>query len=84
MPGYGIISHYPENPNGSKNGIAAVVSDDGRNLAIMPHPERSFLKWQIPWINYKDIYNQNEKLENFTPWFKIFVNCRYWLESIHK
>merc|ERR1712129_175926 len=35
---------YPFNPNGSPQGIAALCSDDGRHLAMMPHPERAFLK----------------------------------------
>ena len=38
--------HYPFNPNGSVNGKAAVCSPDGRHLAIMPHQERTFLKWK--------------------------------------
>ena len=40
-----ITNTYPFNPNGSVNGIAALCSPDGRHLAIMPHPERTFLKW---------------------------------------
>ena len=38
---------YPYNPNGSPEGIAALCSPDGRHLAMMPHPERCFLKWQV-------------------------------------
>jgi phosphoribosylformylglycinamidine synthase len=34
---------YPFNPNGSPHGIAALCTPDGRHLAIMPHPERTFL-----------------------------------------
>jgi phosphoribosylformylglycinamidine synthase len=41
---------YPFNPNGSPHGIAALCSENGRHLAIMPHPERSFLKWQVASI----------------------------------
>ena len=40
---------YPFNPNGSPDGIAALCSPDGRHLAMMPHPERCFLAWQLPW-----------------------------------
>ncbi|MCD4750904.1 MAG: phosphoribosylformylglycinamidine synthase subunit PurQ [Thermoanaerobaculales bacterium] len=36
-----ITEAYPFNPNGSPEGIAALCSDDGRHLAIMPHPERA-------------------------------------------
>ena len=38
---------FPENPNGSTNGITAVTNDDGRFLIMMPHPERSFLNKSI-------------------------------------
>ena len=38
---------FPENPNGSTNGITAVTNDDGRFLIMMPHPERSFLNNQL-------------------------------------
>jgi phosphoribosylformylglycinamidine synthase len=40
---------YPYNPNGSPHGIAALCSPDGRHMAMMPHPERSFLNWQV-WL----------------------------------
>ena len=40
-----VTQTYPFNPNGSAEGIAAICSPDGRHLAIMPHPERTFLKW---------------------------------------
>ena len=30
-------------------GIAGLCSKDGRHLAMMPHPERAFLGWQMPW-----------------------------------
>jgi len=39
---------YPHNPNGSEYATAAVCSENGRHLAMMPHPERCFLKWQWP------------------------------------
>ena len=38
---------YPFNPNGSPDGIAGLCSEDGRHLAVMPHPERCFLTWQV-------------------------------------
>jgi phosphoribosylformylglycinamidine synthase len=44
-----ITQEYPFNPNGSPSGIAGICSLDGRHLAIMPHPERSFLQWQLPY-----------------------------------
>ena len=36
-----IVLRYKENPNGSKNNIAGIVSDNGRIVGMMPHPERS-------------------------------------------
>ena len=38
---------YPHNPNGSPEGIAALCSPCGRHLAMMPHPERCWLGWQV-------------------------------------
>lgn len=38
---------YPFNPNGSPDGMAALCSPDGRHLAMMPHPERCWLDWQV-------------------------------------
>ena len=72
---------YPFNPNGSVDGIA-VSSKNGRHLAIMPHPERSFLKWQIPWISEN---NKNTlKDTNYTTWFNIFNESIKWCESFKK
>ncbi|MCH7721574.1 MAG: phosphoribosylformylglycinamidine synthase I [Planctomycetes bacterium] len=33
-------SAYPANPNGSKDGVAALTDESGRILGLMPHPER--------------------------------------------
>ncbi|KAL3922965.1 MAG: hypothetical protein SGILL_001923 [Bacillariaceae sp.] len=61
---------YPFNPNGSPGGIAALCSDDGRHLAIMPHPERAFTTWQYPWTpaEWKD--------HKAGPWLRMFQNAR--------
>ena len=71
-----ITSTYPFNPNGSANGIAGLCSPDGRHLAMMPHPERTFLKWQWPWI--PEDLKQNLRV---SPWLKMFQNAREWCES---
>jgi phosphoribosylformylglycinamidine synthase len=68
-----ITSEYPFNPNGSENGIAALCSPDGRHLAIMPHPERTFLKWQWSWM--PEEWRKNLKA---SPWLKLFRNARQW------
>jgi len=70
-----ITERYPFNPNGSPDGIAALCSPDGRHLAIMPHPERTFLKWQWPWMpeDWKGIET--------SPWLRMFQNVRQWCET---
>ena len=71
-----ITESYPFNPNGSPEGIAALCSDDGRHLAIMPHPERSFLKWQWGWM--PSHWRQDLKA---SPWLRLFQNARRWCEK---
>ncbi|XP_064609891.1 phosphoribosylformylglycinamidine synthase-like isoform X2 [Liolophura sinensis] len=65
---------YPLNPNGSVDGIASLCSEDGRHLAIMPHPERAFLAWQCPWMPYK----QRQEGGLLSPWIKMFQNAYSW------
>ncbi len=71
-----ITESYPFNPNGSPEGIAALCSKDGRHLAMMPHPERSFLKWQWGWLpeDWKDGSNES-------PWLRMFQNARVFCEK---
>ncbi len=64
---------YPGNPNGSDWAIAAICSNDGRHLAMMPHLERSFYPWQ--WPEYAE-----RKNDEVTPWLEAFVNARKWVE----
>ena len=65
---------YPGNPNGSDWNTAAIYSNDGRHLAMMPHLERAFLPWQWPY------YPENRKDDDVTPWIEAFVNARKWVE----
>jgi phosphoribosylformylglycinamidine synthase len=67
---------YPYNPNGSSFSAAAVCSNDGRHLAIMPHPERCFLRWQLP---HDDVRSKVD--DNYTVWFQMFLNSYRWLEE---
>ena len=64
---------YPANPNGSDYAAAAIASDDGRHLAIMPHPERAIRPW-----NCAD-YPQERTDDEVTPWLEMFVNARDWI-----
>jgi len=63
---------YPLNPNGSPDGIAALCDPTGRHLAMMPHPERTFLKWQWPY------WPSDWKKEELSPWSKMFQNAYEW------
>ena len=67
---------YPFNPNGSVDGIASLCSPDGRHLAMMPHPERIFLKWQWPWMP-KEL---NRDIEA-SPWLTMFQNAYNWVNN---
>lgn len=66
---------YPFNPNGSPYGIAGLSSKDGRFLAMMPHPERLFLKWQWPYWP-----KQWDKIET-SPWLQMFQNAYAWCNT---
>ncbi len=67
---------YPFNPNGSPHGVAALTSPDGRHLALMPHPERTVLTWQWPWMPPA----WRRDLEA-SPWLRMFQNAREWCEE---
>ncbi len=64
---------YPANPNGSHFAAAAICSDDGRHLAMMPHLERAFAPWQ--WAHYP----AERKKDELAPWIQAFVNAREWI-----
>jgi phosphoribosylformylglycinamidine synthase len=66
-------NQYPGNPNGSPYNAAALVSHDGRHLAMMPHLERAVLPWQ--WAHYP----AHRKSDLLSPWIEAFVNARKWI-----
>ena len=66
---------YPGNPNGSDWDAAAIYSNNGRHLAMMPHLERAFLPWQWPH------YSKKRTEDEITPWMEAFVNARKWVED---
>ena len=63
---------YPFNPNGSPGGLTGLCSPDGRHLAMMPHPERTFLSWQAHWLP--------REMKNLpvSPWLRMFQNAYEW------
>jgi len=71
-----VTEAYPMNPNGSPRGIAALCSQDGRHLALMPHPERCFQSWQNPIVPHWPQKGQA------APWLKMFQNARDWCDEI--
>jgi phosphoribosylformylglycinamidine synthase len=70
-----VSESYPFNPNGSPFGITGLCTEDGRHLAMMPHPERTFLKWQWPWM--PDGLDNRLKA---SPWIRMFQNAREWCD----
>ena len=66
-----IATRYPANPNGSPDGIAGVVSDDGRATILMPHPERTLAAVNFSW--HPDAWG------DASPWSRIFQNARAWV-----
>ncbi|MBT5702378.1 MAG: phosphoribosylformylglycinamidine synthase, partial [Gammaproteobacteria bacterium] len=62
---------YPYNPNGSPEGLTAVSSEDGRVLAMMPHPERVFRAAQYSW--------RPDDWKEDAPWMRLFRNARVWV-----
>ncbi len=62
---------YPFNPNGSPDAITAVCNDDGRVLAMMPHPERVVRNVTLSW--------QPSHWGERSPWARLFSNARVWV-----
>jgi phosphoribosylformylglycinamidine synthase len=78
IPGKYGYDAYPANPNGSDYNAAAICSDNGRHLAMMPHLERAVFPWQ--WAHYPE----DRKADEITPWMEAFVNARSWIEAKKK
>jgi phosphoribosylformylglycinamidine synthase len=68
-----VATRYPDNPNGSPDGITAVSSDDGRVLITMPHPERVFRTAQLSW--------HPSDWGHYSPWMRLFDNARLWVDE---
>ncbi|HOW16256.1 MAG TPA: phosphoribosylformylglycinamidine synthase subunit PurQ, partial [bacterium] len=63
---------YPYNPNGSKNGLTALTTTDGRVTIMMPHPERLFRSVQMSY-RPRDLFTGEAG-----PWMRFFHNARKW------
>jgi len=65
-----IADTYPDNPNGSPDGITGVCSNSGRVTIMMPHPERVYRTVQNSW--HPDDWGED------APWLRLFRNARVW------
>lgn len=68
---------YPQNPNGSPEGVAGLCSADGRHLAMMPHPERAVLSWQWAWAPQPLRASLSP-----SPWLSMFKNATAWCQAV--
>ena len=70
--GHEITERYPANPNGAREGIAAVVGAQGNVLIMMPHPERVYRTVQNSW--HPQDWGEDG------PWLRLFRNARVALD----
>ena len=62
---------YPLNPNGSRDGVTALTTPDGRATVLMPHPERVIRTAQLSW--------HPKEWGDDSPWLRFFENARTWV-----
>ncbi|MDB4976444.1 MAG: purL [Myxococcaceae bacterium] len=62
---------YPQNPNGSPEGITALTTPSGRVTIMMPHPERVTRALNYSW-------HPSEWTKD-GPWLRMFQNARAWV-----
>ncbi|NQY27686.1 MAG: phosphoribosylformylglycinamidine synthase [Piscirickettsiaceae bacterium] len=66
-----VTQQYPQNPNGSPEGITSLTTTDGRVTIMMPHPERVTRTVQHSW--HPDDWGKDG------PWLRLFHNARKWV-----
>jgi phosphoribosylformylglycinamidine synthase len=72
IDGDGLVAgSYPQNPNGSPDGITGLTSDDGRATILMPHPERTPRSANHSW--------HPADWPEDSPWLRMFRNARVWV-----
>jgi len=69
--------HLSPNPNGSLDDIAAITSEDGRILGMMPHPERAIDVTHRPdWPLLKEQFKRaGDEMPQQGPGLKLFKNA---------
>lgn len=67
----------PANPNGALQNIAAVSTNGGRVIGMMPHPERAMFYTQLPhWMSLKEkLVRMGKPIPKTGPGLKIFENA---------
>lgn len=75
---------YPNNPNGSAQGLTGVTTADGRFTIMMPHPERVTRNVMMSWAPERwgdhDTGGQQSAHGGYSPWLRMFRNARVWLK----
>jgi len=62
---------YPQNPNGSPDGVTGLCNNDGRITIMMPHPERTLRRVNFSWAP--------QDWPEHSPWQRMFLNARQWV-----
>jgi phosphoribosylformylglycinamidine synthase len=62
---------YPQNPNGSPEGVTGLCNTDGRVTIMMPHPERTLRTVNFSWAP--------DDWPDMSPWQRMFFNARNWV-----
>ena len=70
---------YPNNPNGSQEGLTAVTTPEGRFTAMMPHPERVFRSVQLSFNPLRGHSEGSNAHAPYTPWMQMWRNARKWV-----
>ncbi len=65
---------YPDNPNGSPEGITGLTNRDGRVTILMPHPERLLRTVNFSWAP--------AEWGEQSPWLRMFHNARQWVGEV--
>lgn len=69
-----VSSEFPVNVNGSMESIAAVCNPEGNVVGMMPHPERAFFAWQLPY------HTRVHQRDGYGPGRQVFESMRRYIE----
>jgi phosphoribosylformylglycinamidine synthase len=75
----GATEHYPQNPNGSPQGITGLCNEDGRVTILMPHPERTLRGVNFSWAPPAWRAPARAGALDESPWLRMFRNARRWV-----